>query len=173
VFCDKDKVNEMERKLIGKAEHSTGGHADLFWSFRLSCGYPRVRLDSDCPKKDQCIEKPEYGGVTVRWSGYNDRNWWENVAPSDQARIRKTKCGRTFEIDFKTNEVFELIPPDFTHTTTKELADELATRGGVEEIEIGPDEDYGADRCPRDSTVMIVSHHGPARILIVRIVRGD
>ena len=41
------------------------------------------------------------------------------------------KCGRTFEIDFKTREVFEYIYPDFTSITTKELTDELAKREGV------------------------------------------
>lgn len=42
----------------------------------------------------------------IRWGGYNDRNWWENVATDDRTRTRVGKVtGRTFTIDFRTGEV--------------------------------------------------------------------
>jgi hypothetical protein len=116
----------MERRLIGKAEHSTGGHADLFWSFRARCGYT-FAMEGDCEKAKTCMNKPDYNGVYVKWSGYNDAYWWTHVAPSD-ARIRTIPCGRKFEIDFKTCEVFELIAQDFTHATTEEILNEIERR---------------------------------------------
>ncbi|MBG7616503.1 hypothetical protein IWC96_14590 [Brevundimonas sp. BAL450] len=42
----------------------------------------------------------------VRWGGYDDQNWWENVAKSDHARTRVGKAtGRAFVIDFDTCQV--------------------------------------------------------------------
>ena len=42
----------------------------------------------------------------IFWHGYNDRNWWINVAHTDQARQRiGSKTGRVFEIDFHTRVV--------------------------------------------------------------------
>jgi hypothetical protein len=42
----------------------------------------------------------------VRWGGYDDRNWWDNVAPTDHARTRFGKAtGRRFVIDFATGAV--------------------------------------------------------------------
>lgn len=42
----------------------------------------------------------------VRWFGYNDRNWWDNVAPLEHTRTRVGKVtGRKFTIDFTTGEV--------------------------------------------------------------------
>jgi hypothetical protein len=42
----------------------------------------------------------------IRWTGYDDRNWWDNVAPTDHARIRVGKVtGRTFRLDHRNCEV--------------------------------------------------------------------
>lgn len=42
----------------------------------------------------------------VRWSGYDDAYWWNNVSKSEAARTRTGKqTGRTFVIDFGTGEV--------------------------------------------------------------------
>jgi hypothetical protein len=46
------------------------------------------------------------------WTGYDDDNWWHNVAPS---RKRKTVTGDkgtkiTLEIDFETCKVTEILP---------------------------------------------------------------
>lgn len=45
----------------------------------------------------------------IRWGGYNDRNWWDNVAPTDSARNRVGKVtGRTYRLDHRTGEVVVL-----------------------------------------------------------------
>lgn len=44
----------------------------------------------------------------IRWSGYDDRNWWENVSHTDRTRIGKV-TGRTFRLDHKSCEV-EILP---------------------------------------------------------------
>lgn len=39
----------------------------------------------------------------IYWHGYDDSNWWMNVAHTNQARQRiGSKTGRIFEIDFHT-----------------------------------------------------------------------
>lgn len=43
---------------------------------------------------------------TVRWIGYDDSNWWENVAPTEHARTRVGKnTGAKYVIDFTTGLV--------------------------------------------------------------------
>lgn len=43
---------------------------------------------------------------TIRWSGYDDSNWWNNVSPTDHARNRVGKVtGRTYRLDHETNEI--------------------------------------------------------------------
>lgn len=42
---------------------------------------------------------------TIRWGGYDDANWWYNVAPkADTARVGKVS-GRTYVLDYTTSEV--------------------------------------------------------------------
>ena len=45
------------------------------------------------------------GHSTLRWSGYNDAYWWNNVAKSDGFQIRQNG-GHTFKLNPATNEVF-------------------------------------------------------------------
>ena len=155
----------MQRKLYPeKAEHSSGGHADLFWSVWISCGMGGSALwPKDCPKTNTCTVKPEHTITRVKWSGYNDANWWTNVAPTDQARIRTMPCGRRFEINFETCEVFELIDPDFTEVTTKELVDELCKREGVRKFTTQPNAKY----CIEDETGIYENGDGPVTIMTV------
>lgn len=41
----------------------------------------------------------------IRWIGYDDANWWENVAPkADTSRVGK-ESGRTYTLDYNTCEV--------------------------------------------------------------------
>lgn len=40
----------------------------------------------------------------IRWTGYDDRNWWENVAPARRDRVGE-KTGRTYRINYDTNVV--------------------------------------------------------------------
>lgn len=43
---------------------------------------------------------------TIRWSGYDDKNWWDNVSPTDAARKRVGKVtGRTFVLNHDTGHV--------------------------------------------------------------------
>lgn len=44
----------------------------------------------------------------IRWMGYDDANWWQNVAPTVRERTGH-KSGRIYRIDFKTNAV-EILP---------------------------------------------------------------
>lgn len=46
--------------------------------------------------------------VKLRWTGYNDSFWWDNVAPTEQARVRKGSNGKSYRIDFNTNDVWEI-----------------------------------------------------------------
>jgi hypothetical protein len=42
----------------------------------------------------------------VRWTGYDDTNWWETVSTREQARTKIGKeTGRKYTINFTTNEV--------------------------------------------------------------------
>lgn len=79
---------EQQLRLAGKAEHSQLSN-DLFWRYSFF-----DLLTGDF--------------VTIRWQGYNDSFWWNNVAPTDQARVRKGSNGRQYKIDFNTNKVWEL-----------------------------------------------------------------
>lgn len=42
----------------------------------------------------------------IRWVGYDDANWWDNVAPTAHARTRVgPDTGRIYTIDFTTGEI--------------------------------------------------------------------
>ena len=42
----------------------------------------------------------------IRWAGYDDRNWWQNVATQESKRVRVgPSTGRVFTIDFDTGLV--------------------------------------------------------------------
>ena len=81
-------VDEMETNeiLIGKAKFESLGN-DLFWDF---CKY-----DGSMP--DHFIE--------LKWSGYNDANWWNNVSLNADV---VEQGGRRFRIDFITDDVYEV-----------------------------------------------------------------
>lgn len=43
---------------------------------------------------------------TIRWTGYDDANWWNNVSHTDHARKRVGKVtGRTFVLNPESNLV--------------------------------------------------------------------
>lgn len=46
--------------------------------------------------------------IKLRWIGYNDGFWWNNVAPTEQARVIKGTNGKSYRIDFNTGEVWEV-----------------------------------------------------------------
>lgn len=75
--------------LIGKAE-ARHLRNDLFWEM---CFFDMITNEF----------------VNLRWTGYNDGFWWNNVAPTEQARVKKVNNGKSYKIDFATNEVWEII----------------------------------------------------------------
>ncbi len=43
----------------------------------------------------------------IRWGGYDDTYWWDNVSKADNTRTRTgEKSGKTYVIDFVTGEVW-------------------------------------------------------------------
>ncbi len=77
-----------------KAEFSQIGN-DLFWNF--------------C----KLIETDKgYEFFDTTWTGYNDANWWNNVAPLKQTRTAVVTGDKgtvkTFQINFTTGEVEEI-----------------------------------------------------------------
>lgn len=44
----------------------------------------------------------------IKWSGYDDANWWNNVAPHRRDQ-KGAVTGRTYRIDFNTDTV-EVLP---------------------------------------------------------------
>ena len=86
-----DKATEKRELLTGRAEFRISRN-DMFWS---------------C-----CIL--DWGEVCeafhIRWSGYNDTNWWDNV--SEKASIVTCKgdngTEKKFKLDYKTLDVVEV-----------------------------------------------------------------
>ncbi|KAF5072870.1 hypothetical protein DSECCO2_197580 [anaerobic digester metagenome] len=83
----------MERRGMAskkfKARNSYSGN-DLFWEFVIPTFWT----------KDIKIVP---NSTILRWSGYDDEYWWENVGnkPSQQS----DKAGNIWELDYVTNEV--------------------------------------------------------------------
>lgn len=51
---------------------------------------------------------------TLRWTGYNDSNWWDNVARKHMEKgtnLREcSKCNKKWRISYNTNEAEEVKP---------------------------------------------------------------
>ena len=79
----------MGETLKGMAEFRISGN-DMFWS---------------CCISDWNGETYEF--YHISWSGYNDANWWGNVAPKQKIKdvVGDKGTTKTFEIDFNTCEV--------------------------------------------------------------------
>lgn len=84
------KVNE---KLSGVAECTIYGR-DLYWNFN------QMRWTKDS----------ELEWFTAKWIGYNDANWWDNVAPFKRQQKCTGEMGTVvvLEIDFRTGRVVEV-----------------------------------------------------------------
>lgn len=54
---------------------------DLFWKYRLPTG------------------------EIIRWSGYDDTNWWNNVSETDRFRNKQDSNGNIYRLDPNTDEV--------------------------------------------------------------------
>lgn len=49
----------------------------------------------------------------IRWGGYDDANWWDNVSNTDHAMNRVgPKSGRVYRIEFDTRVVTILTPEE-------------------------------------------------------------
>lgn len=44
----------------------------------------------------------------VRWVGYDDSYWWDNVAPTEHFRVSQGKSGAKFRLNPETNDVDRL-----------------------------------------------------------------
>ena len=44
----------------------------------------------------------------IRWTGYDDQNWWQNVAPAKRDRTG-LRSGLTYRINFETGDVEVLL----------------------------------------------------------------
>ena len=42
----------------------------------------------------------------VRWTGYDDAYWWENISVKPEWRIRVMESGKSYELNPETGEVF-------------------------------------------------------------------
>lgn len=60
---------------VGTATHSQLGR-DLYWSLFIPAE-----------------------GRTLRWIGYDDANWWDNVCPLDQFRNQTGQTGKVYRLD--------------------------------------------------------------------------
>ena len=81
-----DKLKPAEFQRLGN---------DLYWDF--------CRLIYQ-PENEQ--EKIHF--CHVKWIGYDDNYWWNNVSLKEKEGICP-KCGRKYAIDFKTNKVIEIL----------------------------------------------------------------
>lgn len=41
----------------------------------------------------------------VRWSGYDDSFWWDNISPKAEWRLQYGKSGTRYTLDPRTNRV--------------------------------------------------------------------
>lgn len=78
-------IGRMGWKRIGSAE-LTASNNDLIWKYSFYT--------------DDLV------WVKLFWWGYNDSYWWNEVAPTEDARTIKGEDGRKYSIDFKTCDVF-------------------------------------------------------------------
>ena len=46
--------------------------------------------------------------IKVKWTGYDDAFWWDNVSITDVAQISTGSDGRRYKINFHTNRVVEV-----------------------------------------------------------------
>lgn len=83
----------MKKKelLTGRAEFSIHRN-DMFWNCCL--------LDCD----------NNFEFYHIRWSGYNDANWWDNVSEKASVVTCKGDKGteKKFKLDYKTLDVVEV-----------------------------------------------------------------
>ena len=82
----------MKELLKGKAEFNISRN-DMYWR---SCMYTH--------------EDGEFEWYHVKWYGYNDANWWDNVSENASIVTCKGDKGteKKFKLNYKTLEVIEV-----------------------------------------------------------------
>ena len=88
-----DKATEKRESLTGRAEFSISRN-DMFWNCYI------YDWDGEI-----------YESFHIRWSGYNDANWWDNVSEKASVVTCKGDKGteRKFKLDYKTLDVVEVV----------------------------------------------------------------
>ena len=86
------EVKDVEEKLDGVAEHQRLSN-DLYWEYHAS----------------RMTKAGKYEDFEAKWWGYNDRNWWDNVAPTMKAAEVVGSLGThvRLKLDPKTSMVTE------------------------------------------------------------------
>jgi hypothetical protein len=82
-------MKKKRKPLSGQAEFRIYRN-DMFWDFH--------KIDCD----------NGFELVKVKWTGYNDEFWWNNVAPTEEAQVKVGSNGRKYKINFRTCEVVEV-----------------------------------------------------------------
>lgn len=89
------KVTKISKRepLSGRAEFRISRN-DMFWS---------------CCIHDWDGETFEF--YHIKWSGYNDANWWDNVSKKASITTCKGDKGteKKFKLDYKTLDVIEVV----------------------------------------------------------------
>lgn len=87
-----DKATRKREPLKGRAEFRISGN-DMFWSCCISDWDGEI-----------------YEFYHIRWSGYNDVNWWDNVSEKVSVVICTGDKGTTrkFKLNYKTLDVVEV-----------------------------------------------------------------
>lgn len=75
----------------------TSYNSDLFWEFVTPTVFNRARKTENI--------KIIGGGEILRWSGYNDRDWWNTYSKEEGRNKRTDKLGQEWEIDYKNCEI--------------------------------------------------------------------
>lgn len=88
-----DKATEKRKPLTGRAEFRISRN-DMFWNCCI------IDFDDDA-----------YEAFHIRWSGYNDANWWDNVSKRASVVTCEGDKGteRKFKLDYKTLDVVEVV----------------------------------------------------------------
>lgn len=87
----KDNIkNDKNKKLLGNARLNRLGN-DLFWEYNYFDENDTFHM--------------------LRWTGYDDAYWWNEVEPELAKKIRVDN-GKSYMINYETLEVFEVIGGD-------------------------------------------------------------
>lgn len=93
--------------IAGRAVASASGLENPSQALEIPFG--QARSDSLGNDLFWDIYADEVDGI-IRWSGYNDGNWWEYVSTTDQFQIKTGKSGWKYRLNPRTCEVTRTPP---------------------------------------------------------------